>query len=126
MGTGLDSFSNPQDIGALYPFVGSEVLLVVVGIVLWLAWHVRQIVIENQEYRRALELYQRVGMSRVLQQGGTESLADEQALATSGSSDTGPSAGSESATGATASPTGSRHSATSDAGGPGRPESAAH
>lgn len=100
MGTGLDTFSDPQDIGALYPFVGFEVLFVVVGIALWLAWHVRQVMIENQEYRRALDLYERVGMSRVLQQGGTESLAEEQALVSSGSGGADPSTGSESGTGA--------------------------
>jgi hypothetical protein len=126
MGTGLDSFSDPQDIGALYPFVGFEVLFVVVGIALWLAWHVRQMMIENQEYRRALDLYERVGMSRVLEQGGTESFADEEALVTSESDGPGPSAGSESGTGVPTAATGSRHGVTDEGAGPDRSGSTAH
>lgn len=80
MGTGLDSFTNPQNIGALYPFVGFEVPLVIAGVVLWLAWQVRQTKIENREYQRAMELYERVGLRRALEQGGTEWLPDEHRL----------------------------------------------
>lgn len=80
MGTGLDSFTNPQEIGALYPFVGTEVALAVVGLLLWLAWHVRQVLIENREYGRALALYRRAGLARAVQQGGPESLAAEEEL----------------------------------------------
>jgi hypothetical protein len=80
MSTGVDSFTNPQNIEALYPFAGVEVLYAILGILLWLAWHVRQTMIENREYERAIELYERVGMSRALQQGGTEWLPDEEEL----------------------------------------------
>lgn len=38
-----------KDVGAIYPFQGAEVLMVVVGVVLWLAWHVWQIRSENAE-----------------------------------------------------------------------------
>ena len=31
------------DIGAIYPFVGSEIILVVIGVVFWVAWHVSQL-----------------------------------------------------------------------------------
>jgi hypothetical protein len=58
MNTGLDSFSNPEDIGALYPFVGIEVALVVIAFALWIAWHVAQTKEENREYVKALELYE--------------------------------------------------------------------
>jgi hypothetical protein len=40
---------NIIDIGPLYPFVGSEGLLVVVLIALWVAWHGAQMVGENRE-----------------------------------------------------------------------------
>ena len=38
-----------KDVGAIYPFQGTEVLMVVVGLVLWIAWHVIQIRSENAE-----------------------------------------------------------------------------
>ncbi|HVL84058.1 MAG TPA: hypothetical protein VM367_07190 [Pseudonocardia sp.] len=80
MGTGLDSFSNPQDIGALYPFVGAEVALTVVAVLLWIAWHVRQLIGENREYARAVQLYRDVGLARVVEQDGTEFLVDTDEL----------------------------------------------
>ena len=39
---------NITDIGPIYPFVGSEWLLVLIGVVYWIVWHVRQIGSENQ------------------------------------------------------------------------------
>ncbi len=41
MSTGLNSFSNPQEIGALYPGVGVEWIMVIVLAVLWVLWHIR-------------------------------------------------------------------------------------
>ena len=38
-----------KDVGAIYPFQGAETLMVIVGVVLWLAWHVIQIRAENAE-----------------------------------------------------------------------------
>jgi hypothetical protein len=31
------------DIGPIYPFVGSEGFLVIIGVVFWIAWHVFQL-----------------------------------------------------------------------------------
>ncbi len=42
---------NIADIGAIYPFVGSEVLMWIIAIVLWIAWHVVQAKRENDTYR---------------------------------------------------------------------------
>ena len=44
MSTGnIESWSgNMAEIGPLYPFVGAEFALFVVGMVLWILWHVRQ------------------------------------------------------------------------------------
>ena len=39
---------NIADIGAIYPFVGAEWLFVLIGVVYWIVWHVRQISSENQ------------------------------------------------------------------------------
>ena len=38
-----------KDVGAIYPFQGTEVLLVIVGLVFWIAWHVIQTRQENAE-----------------------------------------------------------------------------
>jgi len=70
MNTGPDSSSNPEDIGALYPFVGIEVALVVIAFALWIAWHVAQTKEENREYVKALELYEQIGLERAMRHGG--------------------------------------------------------
>jgi hypothetical protein len=31
-----------KDIGAIYPFQGTEVLLVILGIIFWIGWHIIQ------------------------------------------------------------------------------------
>jgi hypothetical protein len=81
MTTGLDSFSNPSDIGALYPFQGTEVALAIIAIVLWIGWHVKQMLDENKEYAEALELYRRIGIERALHFGGGSHIATEEEIA---------------------------------------------
>ena len=52
----IESFAaNMADIGPLYPFVGWEMLLVVLTFVFWLGWHVRQYRMEKREYEEDLE-----------------------------------------------------------------------
>lgn len=75
MGTGLDSFTNPEEIGALYPFAGTEVLLAVVGVLLWIGWQVRQMMQENREYDEALAVYREVGVVDALEHNGIGSPA---------------------------------------------------
>ena len=38
-----------KDVGAIYPFQGTEVLLVIVGFVFWIGWHIIQTRQENAE-----------------------------------------------------------------------------
>ena len=64
--TGLDSFSNPADIGAMYPGVGAETVMLGILVALWVAWHVFQVRQEEQEYRDAVKLYREVGMERAM------------------------------------------------------------
>lgn len=48
--TGIDSWAvDLADITAVYPFQGSEVLMVIIGVVLWIGWHVWQISFENRQ-----------------------------------------------------------------------------
>lgn len=78
VGTGLDSFTDPAGITVLYPFAGWEVLFVVIGVVLWIGWHVRQVREENKDYDDALELYERVGMERAMRFGGSTHLVTDE------------------------------------------------
>ena len=47
--TGIESWAvDLKDIGAIYPFQGSEGLLVILGIICWIAWHVWQLRFEEK------------------------------------------------------------------------------
>ena len=45
------------DIGPIYPMVGAEGLLVVIGVALWIAWHVIQAKRENRDYEDQIRKY---------------------------------------------------------------------
>ena len=47
---GMESWAvDLKDVGAIYPFQGTEVLMVIVGIVFWIGWHIIQTRQENAE-----------------------------------------------------------------------------
>jgi len=46
-----------KDVTFIYPWVGSEVLMAWVGIILWIAWHVWQLKHENATYAEKLAKY---------------------------------------------------------------------
>ncbi len=49
--TGIESWAvDLKDIAAIYPFQGMEGLFLVVGVVLWLGWHVLQTRAEKADY----------------------------------------------------------------------------
>lgn len=50
---------NILDIGPLYPFAGTEVLMVVVLVALWVAWHIAQLVGENRDLDHRVEQLRR-------------------------------------------------------------------
>ncbi len=51
MSTGIETWNmNLLDIGPIYPFTGTELLLVVIGVVSWIIWHVIQFRAENELY----------------------------------------------------------------------------
>lgn len=76
--TGLDSFSNPSEIGPLYPFVGAEWLLLAIAVIAWLLWHVGQIMGENRDNERAVETYERIGLDRVMFYGGSADVPSDE------------------------------------------------
>ncbi len=45
-----DWTGNISDIGPLYPFVGGEVWFFLIGLALWIVWHIIQTGIENKTY----------------------------------------------------------------------------
>jgi hypothetical protein len=49
--TGLDSWAvDLADVGPVYPFQGSEVLMVIVGVAIWIIWHIWQVKLENRTF----------------------------------------------------------------------------
>ena len=53
MSTGVESWNtNLLELGPVYPFVGTEMILVVVGVAAWLGWHFLQARVESQEIER--------------------------------------------------------------------------
>ncbi len=43
------------DVTVIYPFVGWEVPMTVITVVLWIGWHVWQVKFENQTYKEDIE-----------------------------------------------------------------------
>jgi predicted negative regulator of RcsB-dependent stress response len=53
---GLTSWAvDLKDIGAIYPFQGTETVLVVIGVTFWIAWHVWQLRHENRELEQEVK-----------------------------------------------------------------------
>ena len=48
---------NIADIGPIYPMVGSEGVLFIIGLVSWIVWHVIQNKIENKTYEDQIKKY---------------------------------------------------------------------
>ena len=42
------------DVTVIYPWVGTEGIMVVITVVLWIGWHIWQVKHENAEYRDLL------------------------------------------------------------------------
>jgi hypothetical protein len=46
-----------KDIGAVYPWLGLEVIMVLVAIALWILWHIVQMRMEENEYAEDIKKY---------------------------------------------------------------------
>jgi hypothetical protein len=43
-----------KDVGAIYPFQGAEVLMVIIGLVFWIGWHIWQMKQESAEIEKEM------------------------------------------------------------------------
>lgn len=48
---------NIADIGAIYPMVGTEGLLVIIGLATWIGWHIIQNKMENKTYEDEIKRF---------------------------------------------------------------------
>lgn len=56
MSTGaVENWIDVDSLGAIYPFVGSEGFLVVLGLAFWIGWHVWQMKKEKAEFDKDIE-----------------------------------------------------------------------
>ena len=54
---GIDSWAvDLAEVGAVYPFQGTEVVMVIIGVALWIGWHIWQIKAENAEIEEDLHM----------------------------------------------------------------------
>lgn len=55
------------DVGAVYPFQGLEVLMVIIGVVFWLGWHVIQHKRETKELEQQAKQYNKQSAGRSIE-----------------------------------------------------------
>lgn len=59
---------NIADIGPIYPFVGSEGLMVIICLAFWIVWHILQVRMENAQLdREAAHLRQGDNLAKAMQ-----------------------------------------------------------
>ena len=58
MSTNIESWTGTiTDIGPLYPFAGSEMLMWIIGIAFWIIWSIKQDREETRQYQKDIEYY---------------------------------------------------------------------
>lgn len=55
-----------KDVGAIYPFQGTETIMVVLGVAFWIGWHVLQIRQEEAEIAAEMKASNRDDVARKL------------------------------------------------------------
>ena len=72
MATGpVDNWVNIDTFGAIYPFVGTEMMLAIVGFAFWIIWHIIQLRKESAEFKADIE--------NIRKQGGPGKVLDDEA-----------------------------------------------
>lgn len=77
MSTGLETWTqNLNELGPLYPFVGTEGILAIVGIASWILWHLIQIRSENKTIdEESARFSDKTKLERAMNVSNAESLA---------------------------------------------------
>ena len=71
MSTGpVDNWLNLDTFGAIYPFVGTEMMLTIAGFAFWLIWHFLQLRKEKEEFAKDIE--------NINKQGGAGAVLDDE------------------------------------------------
>jgi hypothetical protein len=78
MSTGLvDNWLNVDAFGPIYPFVGTEGFLAIVGIAFWIIWHILQVKKENAEFKRDIDDINKLGgLEKVLDNEASREMKD--------------------------------------------------
>jgi len=50
MSTGVETWANVSELGPVYPFVGTEGLMFIICLSLWIVWHIWQLRNEAKEF----------------------------------------------------------------------------
>lgn len=58
MSTGLESWTPVKEVAALSPFSGSEYVLTIIAVVLWIVFHIWQLKSENNAYHEQVSKLQ--------------------------------------------------------------------
>ena len=79
MATGpVDNWLNLDTFGAIYPFVGTEMMLTIVGFAFWLIWHFLQLRKENEEFAQDIEnINKQGGPGKVLEDEARREIEDQ-------------------------------------------------
>ena len=65
---GYDSWAvDLAEVGAIYPFQGAEVIMVIIGVAFWLIWHRIQYVRETEHLNAAKELGDKEKIAKALE-----------------------------------------------------------
>ncbi len=55
----LESWKGIAEMGPVYPFVGTEFILVVVAVVFWISWHIVQISREIEQHKDDVQKFRK-------------------------------------------------------------------
>ncbi len=78
MSTGLvENWVNVDAYGPIYPFVGTEGLLTILGFAFWIGWHIWQIKKESAEFDNDIEnIKKQGGVGKILDEEGSREMGD--------------------------------------------------
>lgn len=79
MSTGIETWNmNLLDIGPMYPFPGTEVLWVLIGIATWILWHIVQGRMESKVYEEEDQIFSdKEKLAKAMQLSAAQTLTEE-------------------------------------------------